>query len=221
MNEIYASEEFLAAWEEIAKVIGTAGSVFSGFSNLISLAIYVLTALAIYTIAQRRGVASPWMAWVPVLRMWTLGAISDHYQRAAHERETKRRNSLIWLNIIQVVLWVVVFAMCGVALLSLLGAGYSNWDDSEAIAGLIGSMGGLVILALVLLGVSIAATVIRYIAQYDLYRSCEPDNAVLFLVLNIFLPITEPILLMVVRSKDDGMPKVSTPMPEPREPWET
>lgn len=221
MEEIYASEEFLATWEEMLEPIMAASSAVSGISNLISLAVYILTAFAIYTIAQRRGVASPWMAWVPVLQTWTLGAISDHYQLAARERETKRRKSLIWLSIVQLVVGLVVFVMAFAAVFSFLGAGYTNWDDPDMIVALVGSAGGVLILALVLAGISIAAMVVRYMAQYDLYRSCEPENAVLFLVLNIFLPITEPILLMVVRNKDGGMPEVAAPIPGPAEPWET
>lgn len=38
---------------------------------------YVLTAWALFVIAKRRGIGSPWMAWVPIVNAWTLGAISD------------------------------------------------------------------------------------------------------------------------------------------------
>ena len=41
---------------------------------------YVLQSLGLYTIAERRGIRNPWLAWVPVANMWVLGSISDQYQ---------------------------------------------------------------------------------------------------------------------------------------------
>ena len=35
-------------------------------SGIIGLAVYVLTSLSLYTIAQRRGLHAPWLAWIPV-----------------------------------------------------------------------------------------------------------------------------------------------------------
>ena len=60
--------------------------------------------------------------------------------------------------------------------------------------------------ALPLAVAAVAAAVIRFIALYDLYRSLEPDNAVLFLVLSILFSITEPFFLFFNRDKDVGMP---------------
>ena len=45
-----------------------------------------------------------------------------------------------------------------------------------------------------------------YIAYYDLFRSCKPNNAVLFLVLSIFVGVTTPFFLFFNRKKDGGMP---------------
>ena len=42
----------------------------SGFSSLLGIAAYVFSALAIYNIAQRRGIKKAWMAWVPVV--WSI-----------------------------------------------------------------------------------------------------------------------------------------------------
>ena len=70
--------------------------------------------------------------------------------------------------------------------------------------------------------VSVAAMVIRYIALYDVYRSLEPENAVLFVVLSIFVGITEPFLLFFNRDKEKRMPpRKQGPVPESQpEPWE-
>ena len=48
-----------------------------GVVPLISVAIYVFTALSMHTIAQKRGIACPWLAWIPVANLWVLGSVSD------------------------------------------------------------------------------------------------------------------------------------------------
>ena len=37
---------------------------------LVYVAIYVYSAITLYTIANKAGADSPWMAWVPILNLW-------------------------------------------------------------------------------------------------------------------------------------------------------
>ena len=57
-----------------------------------------------------------------------------------------------------------------------------------------------------LAAITIALCVIRYMALYDVYRSLDPANAVLYLVLSILFSPTEPFFLFFNRDKDLGMP---------------
>ena len=42
---------------------------------VIGIAAYVLTSLALYTMAQKRGIANPWLAWVPIADLYILALI--------------------------------------------------------------------------------------------------------------------------------------------------
>jgi hypothetical protein len=42
---------------------------------VIGIAAYVLTSLALYTMAQKRGIANPWLAWVPIANLYILALI--------------------------------------------------------------------------------------------------------------------------------------------------
>jgi hypothetical protein len=57
-----------------------------------------------------------------------------------------------------------------------------------------------------MIAATIAMYVIRYMALYNVYRSLDPGNAVLFLVLSILFSPTEPFFLFFNREKDLGMP---------------
>lgn len=176
-------------------------SLLSGIpSMLFGIAAYVLSALAIYTISRRRGLRKPWLAWVPVLNVWLLGSLSDQYQYVV-KRETKsKRKWLLVLSILMSVLIVtLVVLVITVAVSAIMGSGKLMADAFGQLMAILGIL-------LPLAGIAIAYAVIRYMALYDLYKSLDPDNSVLFLVLSILFSITEPFFLFFNRSKDKGMP---------------
>lgn len=206
--EMFGSEEALQAFSEM---MGGVGAVMSTVSELFSVAVYILVAYSLFAIAKRRDIPNPWMAFVPVVQLWLLGSISDDYQMKAHGVEKKRRKILLGLQIAQAALAVVLIIMIVVAILAILSAGYTNYDDIGDWIGVIGSFGGIIAVLLTFAALAVAAAVFRYIALYDVYRSCKPDMAVLFLLLNIFVAVTEPIFLMIVHRSDEGMPGTTIP----------
>ena len=200
-------------------------ALFSGVpSLLLTAAGYVLTAMALYTIAQRRQIDHPWLAWVPVANSWIVGSISDQYQYLVKGQNKSKRKLLLILNILSAVLGVTIVIL-GVA----LGVGvFLAHNHAQMLSSVMGPAVAILGLCVPMLGVAIAAAVIRYMALYDIYRSLDPDNSVLFLVLTIFFGITAPFFLFFNRNKDTGMPPRKQPEPvsiptyeAPQEPWET
>lgn len=196
-------------------------------STLISIATYVLTALSMHTIAKRRGIHNPWLAWIPVANMWLLGCIADQYRSVARGEVKNRRKVLLGTRIAIMVISALVLVLCFVLLFSILSVGLSNLENMDEIAAaemlssMLVPMVGMLLLCLPLLVVGIVHTVFYYIALYDLFSSCEPSNATLYLVLSIFIQITLPIFLIICRNKDDGMPARQQPVYQiPTEPWQ-
>ena len=166
----------------------------------LSVVSYVLGSVGFYRIAKRRGIHHAWLAWIPVGNAWLLGSISDHYQYVAKQKVTKRRRVLLVLQIIAAAFgFIYGFAA---ALVGIMETG-----------GSIGMVAVTVIAYLVLLGVSVATSVFCYIAYYDLFASCRPGSAVLFLVLGIFFGFTLPFFVFACSGSDRGMParRVSRP----------
>ena len=194
-------------------------------SSLFSIAVYVLQSLGFYSIAKRRGIHNPWLAWIPVANMWILGSIADQFQYVAKGKVKNRRKTLLGLQIGMCVCGILIFAVVaamGVFSAEMLVSGMNT--DMQMVAGgmntgmeMVGPVLLIVVLYLALAVISVVLTVFQYIACYDLYASCSPDNAVIFLVLSIFINITMPIFIFAIRNKDGGMPprRVQTPAPEP------
>ena len=179
---------------------------------LLSLAVgtvlYILQALGIYTVAVRRCIRHPWMAWLPVTNMWILGSISDQYRFVALGQIRNRRKVLLGLCIAGLAMALV---LCGgsLALIIRLLLQIPEFLTSDPQLVLKQVMAPILsVLGIGMIGwvLMVLAAVFQYVSMYDLYASCIPDYKVLFLVLSILFPVAMPILIFVCRNKDQGMP---------------
>ena len=92
---------------------GLLSGIFSGVpTTLIGIATYVLSALGLYTIAKRRGLNHPWLAWIPVASAWIVGSLSDQYRYVVNGENKSKRKVLLTLNIITTVLSLVMVTAC-------------------------------------------------------------------------------------------------------------
>ncbi len=190
-------------------------------TGLFSLAAYVLTALSIYTVAKRRGLRSPWLAWVPVVNCWLLGSISDQYQYVVKGENKAKRKWLLVLSLLKAVLLCALLVYAAVLAMDVVSAGYYG---NGMVLDVVGPVLTVLGLTVPYMGIVIAVCVIRYMALFDVYRSLDPANSVLFLVLSILFSPTEAFFLFFNREKDLGMPprKKTVLEAEPvTETWET
>lgn len=208
MNEIYEYEAIIDGFMEYGLGAGLLSNVWS-FG--LGIATYVLTGLALYALAQRRGIRNAWLSWVPVINCWILGSLSDQYRYVVKGEVKNKRKPLLILNIIT---WVISAAMVIVAVVMVIGIVGASMGGGISEAAMIemvmGPVLGILGLCLPLIGVGIATAVIRYMALYDVYTSCTPQNNVVFLVLSILFSVTEPFFLFFTREKDEGMPPRKT-----------
>ncbi len=205
------------------------------------LASYVLLSLALYTIAKRRGIHKPWTAWVPVANIWLLGCISDQYRQVARGQVKSKRKAMLTLMIIMLVLVVIVVGLTVSLVLDVLPylpkqlLDINEWqkmasmDETALTEYLMDMLEGaavlspavenavlvkamiLTFLALGLSGVSIALTVLEYMAYHDVFVSADPRSATTYFVIGLVAGLMGLGLLMAIfvflnRNKDMGMP---------------
>ena len=195
-------------------------------SVLFSIAAYVMTSLALYTIAQRRGLNRPWLAWIPVVNCWIVGSLSDQYRYVVKDEIKSKRKVLLILQLLSTAVMAVAVAMIFGAVGSLMRGA----SEEQILESILGPAVSIVGMSLPLAGVAIAYVILRYMAMYDIYRSMDPANCVLYLVLSILFGVTEPFFLLFNRNKDLGMPPrrqepvyqepVCIPAQPVQEPWE-
>ena len=180
-------------------------------ASCVSILVYVLQSVGFYSIAKRRGIHNPWLAWIPIGNMWILGSISDQYQFVGKGRVKNLRKNLLGLQIAMTVIMTLFYVVC-------FAMGFSAGLNGAAADQLnIGMVVLMLILWLAMMVVAIVLTVFQFIACYNLFASCNPNNAALFLVLSIFFNMLLPFFIFAVRNKDLGMPP-RRPQPQPV-PW--
>ena len=194
-------------------VIAAVLLIFVLLAMAFGIASYVLSSVGLYRMAKRRGIHYAWLAWLPVGSSWLLGSISDHYQFVVKHKNTKRRRVLLILSAVLAAISVMFSAVTVVSNIT------SNiMAEGVAIAATGSNFAiGIVLMILyywVVFGLSIATTVVSYIAYYDLFRSCKPNNAVLFLVLSVIFNVTLPFFVFACSGSDQGMPERRTPNPQ-------
>lgn len=227
-TEIIITEAFSALEDGLSSL--------SFATNGLGIVVYVLQALALYTIAQRRGIKKAWLAWIPLVNVWILGSLSDQYQYVVKRQVKNKRKALLGLNIAMTVLvtFLVAFIIAG------LFAGFLMmepvWNagtfpiDADDIQNVASALLVVVLLAIPVWVMAIVYIVFFYKAMYDVFRSCEPKNSTLYLVLslvgNVVVEGAYSIFLMLCKDKDLGMPprkvvdtEINNPPEPPQEPW--
>ena len=243
MEQAYDMQSILQQYEDMVGMSLIASLASEIPTMLINLAIYVFTALALYTIAKRRGIHRPWLAWIPFANSWLLGCVSDQYRAVARGETKYRRRWLLWTEILSSVFAVLMLVLVFGMLFNMLSFSMGNLENldhmseamqAELLGAIMGPAVGVILLLLVMMPVAIVGMVFSFIALHDIYKSCDPNNATLYLVLSIFIGYARPILLFLSRNKDLGMPVPVAPQPmytdyqpvyeqpatPPVEPWE-
>ena len=195
LNPYYYDELPITGMDE--EILATVMAILMGVVGvvlLLSLIFWIICALSLQAIARRRGIRKAWLAWVPIGTDWILGSISDQYRHLIQGKITARRKLLLGLTFASFVMGVVN------SLSGVLTDMMAHTEQELMLWGIL-----TLLFSVLALGVNIAALVFYYMSNYDLYRSCNPKNAVTFLVLGIIFPITQPFFYLSCRKKDLGM----------------
>ena len=189
-------DPYVEMLEEVSAVSELASGVVGLFMSLVT---YVLTGLALYRMAKRLGVDSPWLSYVPIANLWMLGKVAD-----AGEAKPKHAKRLMITYLLMI---IPLSGMIGSALGALL-AGSPESLPTTALVALLGSSALAIVLAIV-------HTVFWYIAYYRICENFAPENKTGYF-LGMLLggmccsTLIPPILMLILSGKEPQSNKTVT-----------
>lgn len=166
----------------------------------IGLASYIMNAIALYKLADRRQIPNPWMSWLPFTRDWLIGSIVDDYD-GRNGIKRKWRVTLLILSLISAIgIFVTYIAMIvGIIVLTF------QYADTEPPMGPTLTYIVIFYIALIIFAcLASAKSICQIICIYKIYESTVPKKAVKYLLLSMLVPLAGPICLL--RCKDKGYP---------------
>lgn len=215
-TEFYDFSQILEGVDEevVFTLLGVVGAI-AAIAGLVTFIGYIFQSVALYSMAKNRGVANPWLAWLPIGSYWIAGSLADQYQYVVNGQVKNRR----WILLIMSIAGAVVPGLVGSAIGLALGL-----EEGTSYAVALGGFG--TVLELATSALELATFIFWQIALYDIYTSCNPKHNVLFLVLGIIFGVTIPYFLFFNRKKELGMPPRKAAAEEPRyhynyQPYET
>lgn len=172
-------------------------------SGGLSLAMYLFQALGIYKMGKNMGFKAPWLSFIPIANSYALGRIAETYVKADGRPSAKFSKILLTLCIILEVI-AIAFMVVAVVLVASEFITYNfYYEDVTDVSSSLMSVAGITMLIIgyfAILGVSIAYSIIAYIAHWRIFALYSPNNATLYLVLSIFFSFLSPIFLFMLRN---------------------
>ena len=152
---------------------------------------YILWGISLFELANRRGLNHTWAAWVPYANFWTLGRLSDQYNREVANKTTNHGKIVLFGNLIALA-WVFICSVTVIPVSAVLGGLLGLTGVGLIFAFPIGFLAGLIAAA-----PQIATNVFMYISLWNVLKSCNAKCMVLLLILSIILPVCGPIFLLI------------------------
>jgi len=163
-----------------------------------SIASYIISSLAYYRIASRRGISGAWLAWIPVAKVWTQGKIAQEYDSRLIGIRRKWNVYLLVLNLVVYASAIIMYvSMIGIAISKAITA-YSNGEggyvmaDGEVLSLILPMYGFIFVIAFL----GVALNTCNYISLYKVFESTVPEKSLKYMILSLMVPLALPICLL-------------------------
>ena len=163
----------------------------------ILIATYILQSLSLHTLARRRGIASPWLAWLPYGNYWIIGSLARDYDK---QNNIQRRwdKTLLTLSIVFSASYLIIyFAVIFGTLITMLNMDAATMPEETAVAIVLVVFSAFIPIMII----ATALQIITYICFFKIFESTVPDKALKYFLLSLLLPLAQPICLFLCRNK--------------------
>ena len=171
--------------------------VFLAAVLFVSVGIYVLKAVGLMNMAKKCGIEKGWLAFVPFGHEYIHGRIAEKLEDG--KPSSKRYSRILTgLSIALCAVYVLCAVACFWSLFAQMSAIHNNSGDFVFAI----SAFSFLPLSVALLAIVVVYYVFSSIALYRIYKIFSPENAVLYLLLSIFISAASPIVILILSRKN-------------------
>lgn len=190
----YMDPETLAFLQSLFGVIVTIIAV----GLACNIVFYILRSIGLMRIAQNRGMAYPWLGWIPALGTFMIGAVADDIGEKQNGSKTYFRwfllGGMILSNATAAVYLIMLFS-AGSSVISSRGASLPNTMFTFAS-----------LVNLLQYPLAIATIVLMLISLNKIYKCYAPSSSTAYTVLCFFFSFLIPIFLFALRNREPVPP---------------
>lgn len=158
---------------------------------------YILTSLSLHTIAKRRLISKPWLAWIPVASVWTVGSIADDYD-ARMNINRKWRVVLLTLTLVFYAVFMIMYIAMFVMVFSFVMEHQIVSPLPEEVVAFVIPISLFVTVISV---VGMALSICTYICMFKIFESTVSHKALKYFLLSMFVPFASAICLFLSRNQ--------------------
>ncbi len=167
-----------------------------GFASIIGIVSYVFQSIGLYRMAKNLGFNNCWMAWVPFFSTYIFGKIGSKYVKRDGRPSAKFGG---WLIGLEIALFLVLTGfIVSLVLTVIFGISMETAGVNSPSPSFLGGVISMLFTYLAILGISIAFSVIYYIAYWRMLSIFDSSNATAFLIISILFSITLPFFIFAV-----------------------
>ncbi len=155
---------------------------------------YVLRALGLYTMAKNQSIDNAWLSWIPIASTYIMGRLSE---ASPYVKRKVPKMHVIFPSVIGG--YIVLSIIFSIVMQISIAPAIINEFKGINIPLFAGSMIFFVLSSFVI-------RALHLFVLYHIYKTHAPENATLFIVINIFIAI-DFVFLFALRNK---VPKIET-----------
>ena len=167
---------------------------------IIALANYIVMSLSLYTIAKRRAVQNPWLAWLPYGNYWVMGKLAEDFDEK-NGMQRKWSTVLLVLSISMMIGFVFVYVGMMVSMFFMTAI-----DESVSLG--VAFIVALYAIMFLLSALGVAAQICAMICTYKIYESTVPTKALKYLLITLLVPLGNAICLF--KCRNEGYSNIET-----------
>lgn len=184
--------------EVFSEIFGIGSIIEIIFSLVFSFIPYILTAIAVFTMAKKLNLRHAWFAFLPFCDVYLLGKVAEQ------NKKTKVKYSilLLVLNIVFLVVYLALFVLFLIFMFQLIGDVELAVELEEALTPqMFELLIPLVIFAIMTFVMAILYITFYFIALSHVYSIFDDKNNVLFIILSILFTALIPVFLLIESTK--------------------